>query len=473
MAKQTQIASDILEAIGGKENVASVTHCMTRLRFTLKDEGLSSDDVLKKINGVITVIHAGGQVQIVIGTSVDKVYDEVCKQGNFEVQSSFTEKSSGTTLKEKLTPKTILNNVLNAISGSITPILPIFIAAGIFKMVAVLFGPKNLALLSDTSNLYVICNLVSNAGFYYLPIFIAYSAAKKFNCNPIMALLLSAIMIHPDMLAIVNSGEPFTIFAIPMEAVNYTQAVFPVIIITWVMSYVEKWLKKIIPDMLRTIGIPVLTMVIMLPLGLCVLGPICETIMGFLASIIIWMTTHVGLPTIVVVGALWSMVIAFGMHVPVMTALLPTWLEMGYDAIVSPATIASAIANLGVELGYALRAKGKENKSLGWSCFVTNATANIGEPYIYGIYLRDRKALLWHMIGAASGALTMGILGAKITMFSGVGFPWLSFLRFGEYALQGGIGMIVAFVVSFTLSIIFGFEGSKKREVNLFHLKER
>lgn len=456
-----QATADIISAIGGKENIASATHCMTRLRLNLKDEGLSSDKELEKISGVISVVHAGGQVQIVIGQGVDKVYDELCKTTGVEMQAGILEDLDNKP-KQKLTIKNIGNSIMGALSGSITPILPVFIASGIFKMIAVLFGPKNFGLLLETDHLYMLCNLVGAAGYYFLPFFAAYSAAKKFNCNPVMALMIAAVMLHPDMLAIVSSGQEFSVFGIPMKSVNYVQAVIPMVLIVWAMSYVERWLKKVLPNMVRTIGLPVLTMVIMLPIGLCLLGPICTIIMGWVAGLILWLSDTVGILAMVVVAASWSLVISFGMHVPVLTALLPVWMEMGYDAIVSPATIATGIATIGTELGYALRSEGIENKSLGWSCFITNVTANIGEPYIYGIYLRDKKAMLWHTIGAISGALTMGILGAKVVMFSGVGFPFLNPLRFGEDMILGAIGCIVAFSVSLILSLVFGF--TKKAE---------
>lgn len=458
--KDTQMAAEILAAVGGAGNVATVTHCMTRLRFHLKDEALSSDEQLQKVTGVISVVHAGGQVQVVVGQGVDRVYDEVCKAGSFgaaPAAPAANEKQDAP--KEKLTPKKVLNNVLGALSGSITPILPVFIVAGIFKMVAVLLGPGKIGLLTEENELYVLCNLVNDACFYFLPFFAAFSAAKKFNTNPIMAMVITAIMLHPDMLSIVTAGEGFKIYGLfPMMLVNYTQAVIPVILITWVLSYVERWVKKIMPNLLRTLGIPVLTMVIMLPLAFCVFGPLCNVVMGWIANAIIWLNDTVGILAMVIVGALWTLIISFGMHVPIMTTLLPTWMLMGYDAIVTPASLSATMAGLGVQLAYALRSDGPENKSLGWSCFTTNALANIGEPYIYGIYLRDKRAMLWHMIGGASGALVMGVLGAKVYIFSGVGFPWLNFLRFGEDAVKGGIGMVVAFTVSLILGFIFGFE---------------
>lgn len=215
MANQAQFAADILTAVGGKENVQSVTHCMTRLRFILKDETLATDEALKAISGVISVVRAGGQVQIIIGTTVDKTYDEVCKIGGFAAQDTVDENPDG--VKKKLTPGQIENNILGAISGSITPVLPMFIAAGIFKMIATLLGPKNLAILGADSNLYILCNLVSDASYYFLPFMVAFSASKKFNCSAVLTMIIVSVMVHPTMLGIVSAGEPFTVFGFPMR----------------------------------------------------------------------------------------------------------------------------------------------------------------------------------------------------------------------------------------------------------------
>lgn len=467
MANNAQIAADVLKAVGGKENVNNLAHCMTRLRFALKDESVAKDEVINAIEGVIKVVHSGGQVQVVIGTNVDKVYDEVCRLADFEqanvVDAGEAEKEVN---KEKLTVKGVFNGIMGGIAGSVTPVLPVIIAGGIFKMIAVLFGPRNIGILSEENQIYILCNLVNDAAYYFLPFFVAHSAAKKFKVNPVMAMLLAAIMIHPSMLDIVGEGEAFKVYGlIPMRLVNYTQAVIPVVLNTWVMSYVERWVKKIVPDALRTIGVPVLQMFIMIPLGLCVFGPICNVIMDGIANGIIWLDGTMGMLACILVGALWTIIIMFGVHMPIMMTLLPVWMEMGYDAIVSPGTIASAWAVIGVELAYALRSNGKENKSLGWSCFVTNVTANISEPAIYGILLRDKMAMAWSIVAGAAGALVMKILGAKIVLFSGVGLPFLNVLRFGEDAVKGGIGMAAAFAVAVALGVIFGFEGTERKKL--------
>ena len=179
-----------------------------------------------------------------------------------------------------MAPKHLFNQLLDAVSGAITPILPIFCVAGIFKMLVILFGPEGAGFMSETSDLYRILSLVGDAAYYYFPVFAAYSSAKKFKTSPVLALLIAVVMIYPDMLVIVEDGKPFSVFGIPMQLVNYTQAVLPVILITWAQSYVERFFKKISPDMLRILIVPVGTVLVMLPVALCLCGPAVQFVMG-------------------------------------------------------------------------------------------------------------------------------------------------------------------------------------------------
>lgn len=469
-----QGANEILQFVGGKENLSSATHCMTRLRLVLKDESIVDEEKLEKVEGVIKVVHAGGQVQIVIGQQVSKVYDEFCKIANLDKIESISDlEDDQNKPKEKLTIKKIINNIMSTLSGCIIPILPVFIAAGIFKMFSVLLGPEHLAVVGAESDLMKVFNMVGNAGYYFLPFYTAYSASKKFKVSPIMALLLVGVMMSPDMMAIIEAGEKFTVFGIPVHLVNYSQAVIPIILIVWTMSYVERFLNKIMPDQLRTIGMPVLTITIMLPIGLCVFGPLCYVVMQGVAQVILWLTETFGLLGIIVVSALWVFVVMFGMHVPILTALLPAQMQLGYDAIVYPAFLVSTFALMATFLAYALRARDKEKRSLGWACFITQTTANISEPGLYGIILNDRKALIFSRIGSICGGITCYLLSAKVYIFSGVGFPFLNPLRFGQDIVEGTIASIVAFVVTFAICIIFGFDGADKISLKeKLHLKK-
>lgn len=466
MSKYEKTANEILLNVGGKENVSSVTHCMTRLRFVLKDESLAKDSNLEEIKEVIKVMHAGGQVQVVIGPIVDNVYAELVKIGGFTENEKLDVEIKEEVKQEspKFSFKEIGNNIMKALSGSITPILPIFIVSGIMKMFAFLLGPDIFNLLSNESDPIRLFNLVGDAGYYFLPIFIAYSAAKYFNTSIVLSLLLGAVLIHPEMLAIVESGKSFSVYGIPMVPVNYVQAVIPIILNIWILSHIEKAVKKIVPDNLRTLGIPVLTMLIMLPVALTIVGPFTSFIMGGVANVIIWLSKTVGMLAVSVIGGIWSLVIATGMHIPIFTALLPASMEIGYDAILSPGTISAGFASLAVALGYGLRATKKEDRSIGWGFLITYAFGKVSEPLIFGLLLRNKKALIWSIIGGMSGGLVMGILNAKVYIFSGVGFPFMNPLRFGPDLIKGAIGCLVSFGVTLALSLVFGFESKTKEK---------
>ena len=362
-----QLAVNILEAIGGSQNVENVSHCMTRLRFVMNDNAKVDMKKLQEINGVIRVIDTDTQLQIVIGSAVDKVYKEVCAVGNFESQEPVQQNADAdkeNKTKKKITPKSVANGIIDAVSGSLVPILPAIIAAGIFKMVAVLLGPTNLGVFTEDNQLYIFCNLVNTAVFYFLPFFIAYTASKKFNATPLYAMMVVAVMIHPDMLDIINAGETFKLYGIfNMQLINYTSSVIPIVLSTWVISYIEKFVKKIVPDHFRVVGVPVLIMVLAFPAALCICGPACNAIMQLLVNVILWMNDTLGIVAIVIVAVFWLFLMMFGMHMPLMMTLLPVWMQMGYDAIVSPGAIASSLAHVGAILSYAIRANNQDKRA--------------------------------------------------------------------------------------------------------------
>ncbi len=193
-----QIAKEVLAAVGGKDNVSNVAHCMTRLRFTLKDNGLPNLEEIKKIKGVLGVQISGGQFQVIIGQNVNKVYEHVCKLSDFEAQKTVEENLDAP--KEKLTVKTALSKAMNILSGSITPLIPIMLVAGMFKMIVAVFGPTMLGVLSEGSDLYTLFTFIGDAGFYFMPVFLGYTSAKKMGATPVLGMLLGAILIHPTFL---------------------------------------------------------------------------------------------------------------------------------------------------------------------------------------------------------------------------------------------------------------------------------
>lgn len=229
MDKNAEIAQNVLSAVGGKENVTSVQHCMTRLRFILKDDSIPKDDEVKKINGVLGVARSGGQYQIIIGTNVPKVYSEVCAQGGFQEKAA-VEKDLDKP-KEKLTAKKVLDNVMNYMSGSFTPLIPALIGAALFRTIAMVLGPSMLKLIPTDSDFYIMCDIVYDAAFYFLPIMLGYTAARKIGANPALGMTLGAALLTPDFVAMVGVRDSVNVFGfLPARVASYGQTVLPVLI---------------------------------------------------------------------------------------------------------------------------------------------------------------------------------------------------------------------------------------------------
>lgn len=481
MVDYDQMAQRIVDALGGPDNIQAVTHCMTCLRFVVHDDSLSNASALAGAGDVVVVVRGSGNVQVVIGSGVEAVYQAVCARCGIDDGSGSG--GEGPDAVPEAPPRALrrlrdafsrwINSVMGALSGCIMPILPIFIVVGMFKMCAILFAPGYLGLLAEDSDLMVMLNFVGDAGYYFLPFFTAYSAARKFSCSAVIAMFIAGVMICPQVIGIVEAGEPFTVFGIPMYLVDYTQAVIPIILVVWAMSHVERLLTKVLPAIIRSLAVPVLTVVIMLPIALCALGPACYVVVGWLSSFILWLRDTVGIVAIITVALLWPFIIMFGMHVPILTSLLPMFTSMGYDSIVFPGMISGIMGKMSVYLAYALRAKGAENKSLGWECFTAQTFAGVGEPGLYGILLRDRHAFVWWAAGSVVGAAAFYLLGADVYIFTSVGFPFLYPLSFGPDVVLGAIGCALDVLTTFVLAMVFGFDGEGSTSSSpLAHLGE-
>ena len=258
------VAKRIIEELGGEKNVNSVMHCMTRLRFVLKDESIVDDEKVKKIKGVMGVMKKGGQYQVIIGNNVGTCYKEILKLGNFSDSSSSSE---GT--KEK---KGIVTTVLDVVSGCMSGTMPALVGAGMVKVLLVIL--TTIGLLSDTSQTYKMLYSLGDATFYFLPFLLVISSAKKFNINPYTLAAVIGVMLYPDFTGLVASGEKISLFGLPVAAASYTYAVIPVIIMAWIMKYIEQFADKITPAVTKNFLKPLLILIIALPIALVLVGPL-------------------------------------------------------------------------------------------------------------------------------------------------------------------------------------------------------
>ncbi|WP_311406755.1 PTS transporter subunit EIIC [Liquorilactobacillus uvarum] len=463
---------EILKKIGGKENVASVTHCMTRLRFNLKDMSFPNDNEVKKIRGVLGVMRAGGQYQVVIGQTVNEVYDEVVASGNLKQDKPIVEERVQNTEKVKMTWKSVGSTILNKIAGSLTPIIPMLVAASMFKMLVAVFGPNMFNVISENSDVYKLFSLVGDAGFYFFPIIIGYTSAKQFKTSPILGMFLGAIMLDPNLTSIVNAKKAFTVFGIPMQLVNYSSTVVPILLSVWIMSYVEKFFNKKIHSSIRTVFAPTLTIFVMLPISLCFIGPLGGFLGNYICNGILAFGRMGGFPAIIgiaLIGAFWELLVITGMHLVMISAMMLLFAQKGYDNFVSLGSAAASLSVSGMCLGAALRLKNKEERSLALSYLVAGIIGGVTEPALYGIAIRYKKPFIGMMIGGFFGGLYAG--STHLTAY--VLVPIANFLALSRYVggtttniINGILSGVIAFAVAAIATYILGLDTENKLHFN-------
>lgn len=463
MEKHERIAREVLKAVGGKENVSSVLHCVTRLRFNLNDPSVPNDEEIRKIEGVLGVQTKAGQYQVIIGPEVGAVYDELCRVGGFAAHSVVDEKADTNAhenaTKEKLTPKKIGANILDALAGCLAPLMPLIIGSSMFKMVISVFGPMGANLIIEDSNLYVLLNMVGDVGFYFLPVATAYTASKKFQTDTMISLMMGFILVHPTLISLV--GTDFTVYGIPSSVQNYTSTVLPAILSVWILSYVEKLIRKIVPKSLDLVFTAALTIAIMLPISLCVLGPAGNFIGGYIAKFLFGLHDVLGPVGAAAVAGLYGFLVLTGMHVVLVTQIMVLISSSG-DPYLVGALWCWVVAALAIPAAIAVKAKNTETKSLAVTCLISGAAVGVSEPTLFGLCVRFKRPLFTLAGGAAIGGFVSGILGVScdsiiclFTNFVGI-LGWVTSSTHTNL-IHWAISCIVAFVATFILTYMFGY----------------
>ena len=451
-------ASALVEAVGGKDNIVSATHCMTRLRLILKDESIVNDEAVKNVDGIIGTVRSGGQYQIIVGQSVPKVYDEVVKLG-VAAGGAVDEAPDGAPA-EKLSPKVIGKNILNYLSGSMVQLIPIMISAAMFKTLQVFLGPDLLGVVSADSDFYKLMDILYNARFYFMPIYIGYCAAKRLNVSPVLGLYLGGVLVAPGLIEIVNAGEPFKVFGVSIRLVNYAQSVMPILICVWLMSYVEKFFKKHIPDALSTIFVPFLTMLVMVPVSLWIAAPIGAIIGDYLGAALNWLAAHGGFVAVMVIAALWEFLVMTGMHQVILLPGIMNLLMGNPDKCVMVAGGMATWAAFGMALGAFLRLTDKKEKSLALGYFISGFVGGVTEPALYGIGAKYKKPFISLMIGGAVGGLYAGLTGVTCYLLGATNF--LSVLGYVAGGTANLVNSIIASAIAMfgtaALVYFFGFD---------------
>ena len=366
--KFQKLSENIVNYIGSKDNVTYFVHCVTRLRFNLKDKSLSKPEEIEKLPGVLGCQWQGDELQIIIGQDVDDAYRLICKEHGFVMEDAIDEDLDVSVKKEKkkLTMKGAFSAIADIISGSLIPFIPVLIGAGMIKVLCLLLS--TFGILDPASSTYNMLSIVGDAGFYFLPVFIGKGAAKKFNTDEGLGMLMGLMLVAPSFIALVDEGASITLFGLPVYAGTYSYMVFPVILCVMIMAPVERFFKKISPSFLRVIMEPFATLLVMIPLAFCVLAPLGAILGTYITAFLMWLYETTGFIGMAVLGALYPFLVITGMH----NATTPYWLEsftkFGYEPIVSPIDCLNNINQGLAAAAVACKTKNKELKSTGLSC---------------------------------------------------------------------------------------------------------
>jgi PTS system beta-glucosides-specific IIC component len=473
----SQLAKDIITGIGGKENVQSVSHCVTRVRFVLKDENKADDNTVQKLKGVMKVIHAGGQYQVVIGAAVEDVYKSVLAEGRFKdggKEDAAPDDALVAKAKEAKGKDNALNRLLGTVSAIFAPVLGVLTAAGMIK--ALLVFLTLIGALTSDSGTYTVLNAIGDAPLYFFPVMLGWSAARHFGLKDIYGLTIGAILVYPTLISAAGGDAISTLFAgtflessvqltflgIPVILRDYSTTVVPIILIMWATSYINKWIDKVLPTMLRAFFVPLLTLLICVPLGLIIIGPVAMVLQNTISVIVQGLVNlNAGIAGLVL-GSVWSILVMFGLHWAVIPFFAINIAQYGYD-IINPLIYAGAFASMGSVIGVIIREKNADERSIEIPALISTFFG-VNEPTLYGVLIPRKKVMLTCFLSAGIGGAIAGFSGSKLWAFGASGiFGTPCFIN--PAGIDAGfIGLIVGAVVAFFVAMITAMVVGAKRD---------
>lgn len=449
--KEKNLGKEILTLVGNEENVKSVAHCATRLRFTLHDESKANQKAIENLDGVISVVRNGGQFQVVIGTHVNSIYAQVLENTNFN------KTESDTTSNEK---KSMISLFMETVSSLFTPLLPLLAGSGLLRGIVLLC--TQIGILSDQSSTYFILTATSTAVFYFLPILLAFTAAKKFNCSPFISTAIVGALLMPEFMSLMGdtgNGTVTTFLGLPIVLMSYSSTVIPAIMAIYLYSHLERFLNKIIPVTLQLCFVPLISLVIMVPLTAGIVGPLGVYLGNGIAALVNTLINFNGWIAGAVVGGFWNILVIFGIHWAVNPVMIQNISVMGFDYIV-PFTCATNFGMAGATFGTFLKTKDQKMKQFSISALLSIFFAGITEPAIYGVGVKYKKPLIAAFIGGAVGGAFMGGMGVKAFAFVFGGLTTIPAFA-GETLIYYIIGLAICFGVSTLVMLFLGLDEEK------------
>ena len=445
-----KLAYDLLPLVGGVGNISKLTHCATRLRFEFRARAKVDEKAIERLEGVISVVEKGGQFQVVVGNDVPVTYRALIN----EMGGTAAGAAGGSDAPAD--KPSLINRIISVISTTFTPVIPALIGGGMIKAVLsilVLCG------LSDSSSTYQMLNFLSDAAFYFLPVLLAYGAAVKFECNPVLAMTLACALLHPTWGGMVSAGEGIDFFSIPVTPVDYSYSVIPIILSIWILSYVEKLAEKYTPSIIKFFLKPLLILLISAPIALVIVGPFgaflntliesAANAINAAASWLLPMLMGAFQPFLILTGTAWAMT-------PIATVQLSS---LGYEIVNGPGMLASNIALGGATLAVAFRAKNRQLRQLAFSSGFT-AVMGITEPCLYGVVLKLKRPLIAAVIGGGVGGIYAGVSGLVRYAFVSPGLAALpAFIGANPMNIvHAVVTCVISFAAAFIVMWVMGFD---------------
>lgn len=441
------LAPQILDKIGGEANISALAHCATRLRLNLKDESKADKTAVESLPGVIAVVQAGGQFQVVIGNEVPILFEELTRISN--VGGSHT----SVAVDEKGPKGNVFNRFIELISAIFQPIVWPLAGAGLLK--ALLAMSTTFGWLNGETTTYTILNAAADAVFYFLPMFLAITAAKRFKTNQFTSMALAGALVYPSIVALTESVDPVTFLGIPVVVMSYVSSVIPIIIGVWLQGYLERSLNKLLPHWLRNFMTPLLTLLIMVPLLLMTVGPATTFAaqgisagVNFLFSFAPWLAGAI-------LGGLWQVFVLFGLHWGLVPIMLNDLSTQGFSLLNGPLP-AAVLAQAAAGLAVAIRSRSAKRREAAAPAALSGFVAGITEPLIYAVNLPLKRPFYFGVVGGAIGGAIAAAGGSAANQFV---FPSIlgltAYTQHGSFVLQL-IGTGVAMVIGFTLTFLFG-----------------
>ena len=446
------LAAAIMENVGGSGNVHTVSHCVTRLRFVLKDRSMAKDAEIKQLTGVLGVVYGSGQYQVILGENLFPVFDEIVK--NYEVETGGVVAENHTEdLALNGKKKTMNDYFMKAIqfmSASLTPFITVLFGAGMLRVILSLASYFYPVITSSTT--YMLFNFMSQAPFYFMPILVAYGASRVLKSNPAFAITVAAALLYPDFAAMVAAGDPVTMLGLPVKLVSYSSSLLPAIFSAILLAYLEKFFYRVIPGMLRSVFAPLCVFLVGYPVTILILGPAGVVVGTWIVTGIVWLQAHVGGFAPGIIAAIHPFLVMMGVNMLMVAPMTELFTSVGYDNVFRPGWILHNIAEGGSCLAVMLKTKDKDLKSSALSAAIGAIISGVSEPALYGINLRLRTPIFGVVAGGLVGGAVAGFMGAKA--FS-MGYSSILGVVIFENTITAIVaGVIAAFFVSFLATFL-------------------